>query len=130
MTTNLPRTPQEIQNQVTQFNLEPFEEDFDKARQLKQEFEQAKARWELYKNRLKLRADRADELVLRGVVVATNAISGPFNVAKLRDTQPHLYEQYLVKQEVEVFDEDRFAAENPGLHTGDAFRSRSLRFKI
>lgn len=127
---DLPRTPQEIQNQVTQFDLKPFEAQFEEARKLKLEFEQAKARWDLYKNRLKLRADRADELVLDGVVVATNAISGAFNVAKLRDTQPHLYEQYLVKREVEVFDEEKFAEDNPQLYKGDAFRSRSLRFKI
>lgn len=131
MTINdLPRSPQEIQAQAKQFDLGPFRDHFYELQNLKIEMETAKKRYELYRDRLKARIDNADELVLDGIVVATHAVSGAFNKAKLQREQPHLYEPYLVTQPTQVFDEERFAADHPNLYSGDAFRARSLRFKI
>lgn len=126
---DLPRAPQELLNDKDVFDLGPFRDNFFEAQELKLNFEQAKARWELYKNRLKARAGKASQLVLDGVVVATNAISGPFNTSKFAKEQPHIYEQYLVEVTTKVFDEERFAKDHPVLYTGDDYRARSLRFK-
>jgi hypothetical protein len=127
---DLPRSAQEIQAEKVQFDLGPFRDNFYEAQNLKIEFESAKKKWELYRDRLKARAGSATELVLDGVVVATHAISGAFNVAKLRKEQPHIHDQYLVDVTVKVFDEEAFAKDHPHLYNGDEFRARALRFKI
>lgn len=129
-TPELPRSPREIQEQNRQFDLNPFRERFYQIQNEKAEYEQAKARWERSRNRLKASVGQADELVLDGVVVATHAISGGFNSAKLRDEQPDIYQDYLVEVTTQVFDEDRFAKDHPGLYASDVYRARALRFKI
>lgn len=126
----LPRSPQEIQASSKQFDLSPFRERFYQIQNEKAEYEVAKAKWERSRNRLKASVGQADELVLDGVVVATHAISGGFNAARLRDEQPDIYNDYLVEQTVQVFDEERFAKDHPGLYASDVFRARALRFKI
>lgn len=127
---DLPRTTQEMLNDKDVFDLTPFRENFQEAQVLKIEFESAKKKWELYRDRLKARAGKASQLVLDGIVVATHAISGPFNKARFAKEQPHIYEQYLVEVTVLMFDEEAFAKDHPALYEGDEYRSRSLRFKI
>lgn len=126
---DLPKAPKELLDAKDTFDLGPFRENFEEAKELKLNYEHSKARWELFKNRLKARAGKASQLVLDGVVVATHAISGPFNTSKFAKEQPHIYEQYLVEVTHLVFDEEKFAADHPVLYAGDEYRARSLRFK-
>lgn len=82
-------------------------------------------------NRLKARfkelAGEADVLTLHGVPVKTNKADGKLNMTRLKAEQPHLVAQYFKKEwrEVEVFDQDAFAATHPD--TFARYRTRSLR---
>lgn len=127
---DLPRTTQEALDERDQFDLAPFRDNFYEAQRLKIEFEASKKKWELYRDRLKARAGRASQLVLDGIVVATHAISGPFNQSRFAREQPHIYDQYLVEVTTKVFDEEAFAKDHPALYESDEYRARSLRFKI
>lgn len=127
---SLPRTAAEIREELVTFDLAPYREEFYSFQEDKVKYESVKRLWEMRRDRFKAMAGRANQFVLDGVVVATHAISGAFNKAKFAKEQPHIYEQFLVKVEVEVFDEEAFAAAHPNLYHGDEYRARSLRFKI
>lgn len=127
---NLPRTAREIQEEAVTFDLAPYREEFYSFQEDKVKYEAAKKLWEMRRDRFKAMAGRANQFVLDGLVVATHAISGAFNKSKLEREQPHLYEKYLVKVEMEVFDEEAFAKDHPTLYHGDEYRARALRFKI
>lgn len=127
---DLPRSSKEILDEKDVFDLTPYRQNFEEAQVFKLEFETAKKKWELYRDRLKAKAGKASQLVIDGIVVATHAISGPFNVSRFAKEQPHLYEQYLVEVTTLVFDEEAFAKVHPSLYEGDDYRARSLRFKI
>lgn len=125
----LPRSPQEIQAAAKQYDLTPYRENYEELRVLKLEYEIAKKKYELFRDRLKARVGDADELTIDGQVVATHAINGAFNESRFAKEQPHIFQEFLVDRVVQVFDAEAFAATHPALYTGDAYRSRSLRFK-
>lgn len=130
MTSNLPRTSAEIQEAAVTFDLSPYREEFYSFQEDKVKYEHAKKLWEIRRDRFKNMAGKANQFVLDNIVVATHAISGAFNKAKFAKEQPHLYDKYLVKVEMEVFDEEAFAKDHPTLYHGDEYRARALRFKI
>lgn len=130
MAINLPRTPKEIQEETVTFDLTPYAEQFYDMQQDKVKYESYKRIWETRRDRFKTMAGKANQFMLNGVVVATHAISGPFNKSKFAKEQPHIYEQFLVEVTTLVFDEDAFAAAHPNLYYGDDYRARSLRFKL
>ena len=130
MAVNLPRTPQEIQEETVTFDLTPYADRFYEMQAEKVKFEASKRIWETSRDRFKSMAGKANQFMLNGVVVATHAISGPFNKSKFAKEQPHIYEQFLVEVTTLVFDEDAFAAAHPHLYYGDDYRARSLRFKL
>lgn len=127
---NLPRSPQEIREDLITFDLAPYREEFYSFQEDKVKYEAAKRLWEIRRDRFKAMAGKANQFVLDGIVVATHAISGAFNKAKFAKEQPHIYEQFLVEVTIQVFDEDAFAAAHPNLYYGDDYRARALRFKI
>ena len=127
---SLPRTPAEIREELVTFDLAPYREEFYSFQEDKVKYEAAKRLWEIRRDRFKAMAGRANQFVLDGIVVATHAISGAFNKAKFAKDQPHIYEQFLVKVEVEIFDEEGFAAAHAKLYYGVDYRARALRFKI
>jgi len=59
--------------------------------------------------------------------VATYRNDGAFNVKKFTEQMPHIAADYMKWEAKQVFDVDRFQAENEPLFT--AFRSRTLRVK-
>lgn len=126
---NLPKSDREIREEAVSFDLTPFADEFQAFQQDKAAYDQAKSKWEMRRDRFKQMAGKANQFVLNGVVVATHAISGPFNKAKLARDLPHLYAEFEVDQVVKVFDEAAFAEKYPSLYYGDDFRARSLRFK-
>lgn len=130
MTSSLPKSNREIQEEAVSFDLTPFADEFYQFQNDKAEFDKAKSKWESRRDRFKQMAGKANQFVLNGIVVATHAISGPFNKAKLQRDLPHLYEEFLVEQTVKVFDEEAFAEKYPSLYYGDDFRARALRFKL
>lgn len=130
MSSNLPKSDREIKEEAVSFDLTPFAEEFYAFQNDKADYDRAKSKWESRRDRFKQMAGKANQFVLNGVVVATHAISGPFNKSKLERDLPHLYEEFLVEQTVKVFDEAAFAAKYPSLYYGDDFRARALRFKL
>jgi len=127
---NLPRTSKEIQEAAISFDLTAYKQEFYSFQEDKVRYEAAKKLFEIRRDRFKAMAGNADQFVIDGVVVATHAISGPFNVSRFAKEQPHLYEQFLVPVTQMVFDQDAFEAAHPHLFHGDDYRARSLRFKI
>ena len=123
-------TPQEFQETEVVFDVTPFKEEFYSFQNDKAEYESAKSKWEQRKARFKTLAGNANRFVLDGVVVATHAISGAFNSKALERELPHMYEEFLVEQTVQVFDEQAFAKKYPGVYYGPQFRARALRFKL
>lgn len=130
MAVNLPRTAKEIQEEAVTFDLTPYAERFYEMQNEKVTFEAAKRIWEASRDRFKAMAGNANQFMLNGIVVATHAVSGPFNKSRFAKEQPHIYEQFLVEVTVQVFDEDAFAAAHPNLYNSDEYRARSLRFKL
>lgn len=128
--TNLPRSPKEIQEEAVSFDLTPYSERFHEMVREKTEFEHRKRVWELSRDRFKAMAGNANQFVLGGLVVATHAISGPFNESRFSREQPAMYEEFLVPVTQMVFDQDAFAARHPNIYWSDQYRARSLRFKI
>jgi hypothetical protein len=112
------------------FDLTPFRQEFYEFQNDKLAYEMAKKKWELRRDRFKKMAGNANRFILDGIVVATHAISGAFNKAKLAKELPHIYEEFLVEQTVQVFDEAAFAEKYPMLYNSDDFRARALRFKL
>lgn len=127
---NLPRTPKEIQEDAVSFDLGPYADRFHEMLKEKADFEARKRVWELSRDRFKNMAGNANQFMLGGLVVATHAISGPFNESRFSREQPHLYEQFLVPVTQMVFDSDAFGAAHPNIYFSDQYRARSLRFKI
>lgn len=127
--TTLPRSPQEIQAAATQFDLTPFADNFEELKVLKLEADIAKKRYELFRDRLKARTGNADELLINGQLVATNAVNGAFQTSRFIKEQPHIAESYMAPVTRLEFDYESFAQEHPGLATSDAYRARTLRIK-
>lgn len=69
----------------------------------------------------------SQNLYLAGESVASYRNDGAFNEKKFTDDMPHIAAQYTAWKAQEVFDVDRFKADNPGLF--EAYRSRTLRVK-
>lgn len=113
---NLPRTPKEIQEDAVSFDLTPYADRFHEMLKEKADFEARKRVWELSRDRFKNMAGNANQFVLGGLVVATHAISGPFNESRFAKEQPHLYEQFLVPVTQMVFDSDAFSAAHPNIY--------------
>lgn len=82
---------------------------------------------ETFKQRFKQLFTEAgvDEVTLNGKVVATFKADTKFQSALFRKEVPHLANQYMTKQLVDVFDEATFKQVHPDLW--EQYRSRSLR---
>jgi hypothetical protein len=106
-----------------QFDLGPVREHWIEYLRLREENKRFKA----YHERFKQLADKHDELVLDGVVVFTNHISGAFSDKWLSGEHPHIHAAYLKDTVVKVFDEEAFKRDHETLWTSG--RSRSLREK-
>lgn len=126
---SLPRSPQEIQATAKQFDLTSYADHFAELKLLKGKADIANKEYELYRDRLKARTGDADELLINGVLVATNAVNGAFQASRFIKEQPHIAEEFMVEQTVQVFDYEAFAKIHPGLAVGDAYRARTLRLK-
>lgn len=125
----LPRSPQEIQATAKQFDLTSYADHFAELKLLKGKADLANKEYELYRDRLKARTGDADELLINGVLVATNAVNGAFQTTRFIKEQPHIAEEFMVETTVKVFDYDAFADKHPNLAVGDAYRARTLRLK-
>jgi len=103
------------------FDLTPYQEEWNRLQALEQLVKER----DQMKKRFKELAGNRTVFALNGKVVRRFEADGKFQVGKLRDEHPHLYDMFLAKQECLVFDEARFKQVYPDLW--QQMRSRSMR---
>lgn len=109
-----------------QVDLSEYAQQWYELRLLKAAMDSAVLAYETRRDKLKKFIGDADVIMIHGREVATHP-RGAFNKAKFVKENAALAAQYMTKVFVEKFDEEKFAAENPGLWMG--YKSRSLRAK-
>lgn len=102
------------------FVLDDYEEHWQKYLALKPLAKE----YEKYHKRFKELFGDADEIVYKGVVVATNKVSGKFQPSQLQTDRPNVHKAFLKMVVKEEFDEEAFKTAHPDLW--EQYRSRSV----
>jgi hypothetical protein len=121
----LPPTAEQEAQRLKQYDLTEYQQHWYELLILKQAFDDAKKKYERYRDRLVARiGEDTDQLTIGDKVVA-NYTPGAFNKAKFLKEQPGIAAKYMKPVVVEEFDTDAFLKDHPVLHK--QYRTRSLR---
>lgn len=125
----LPKSAQELAKEEVTFDISgTLAEHWERLEELRLRKIELDKEFEAYKGRFKeiFEAAGADRITLNGKQVATHAVSGALNEARLKREAPHIWRAYSV--EVTERKLDRKALQETDPQTYENFRSRSLLF--
>lgn len=125
----LPKSTKEIEKEEVTFDITgSLAEHWEHLESLRLKKIELDKEFEAYKGRFKeiFEAAGADRITLNGKQVATHAVSGALNEARLKREAPHVWRAYSVEVTERKLDKKALAETDP--QTYENFRSRSLLF--